>query len=233
MGHAIDLATSLGLSSEGMREDLVERIRNHIATSGNSALRAQIRDDSPDISTRRTTTTTTTVKTPSSTSKSSSPIKKPKKTVTVDDDDDLDNLEDEHPLQEHNVRQFMEHMQGELHQASHLAHQLEDTLHAKVTTGNLAAGRDTVTTTTRFGNRHYADGQDDDQEGDGGRIRRRRESHNDHTGHRPHSRHHRHQPGFAGWCRHIAGKLQHCVYDCKAIMIVSRCARRQCSKVQE
>ncbi|KAF9284336.1 hypothetical protein BGZ68_004773 [Mortierella alpina] len=217
-----DLATSLGLSSTGMREDLVERIRNHVATSGNSALRAQIREDSPDISTRSTT-----VKPSSSTSKSSSLTKKSRIKVTVEDD--LDDLDDEHPLQEHKVRQFMEHMQGELHQASHLAHQLEDTLHAKFTTGNSAAGRDTVTTTTRFGNRHYADGNDD-QDADGGRLHHQRDNRDNHTGHR---QHHRQHAGFAGWCRHIAGKLQHCIYDCKPIMMVSRCARKQCSRVQE
>ncbi|KAF9948447.1 hypothetical protein BGZ72_009643 [Mortierella alpina] len=225
-----DLASSLGLSSTGMREDLVERIRNHVAMSGNSALRAQIRDDSPDNPTRPTA-----VKTSSSTAKSSSlPAKKSRSKVTVDGFDDLDELDDDHPLQEHKVRQFMEHMQGELHQASRLAHQLEDTLQGKFTTGNSAAGRDTVTTTTRFGNRHFGDGNDD-HDGDGAHIRRRRESHDDPTGqgqHR-HHHHHRHHQGFKGWCRHLAGKMQHCVYDCKAIMMVSRCARRQCCKVQD
>ncbi|CAO3566104.1 unnamed protein product [Mortierella alpina] len=220
-----DLATSMGLSSTGMREDLVERIRNHVAISGNSALRAQIRDNSPDIFTRPTT-----VKPSSSTPKSSSPIKKPRRTVTVDDD--MDDLDEEHPLQEHKVRQFMEHMQGELHQACHLAHQLEDTLHAKFTTGNSGIDQDTITTTTRFGNRHYADGQDD-PEGEGGRDHLRRDSHEDHTRHGRHPRHHRHHPGFTGWCRHVAGKLQHCIYDCRPIMMASRCARKQCSKVQE
>ncbi|KAF9968754.1 hypothetical protein BGZ70_008385 [Mortierella alpina] len=146
----------MGLSSTGMREDLVERIRNYVATSGNSTLRAQIRDDSPDISTRPTT-----VRPSSSASNYSSPIKKPRRKVTVDDD--IDDLDEDHPLPEHKVRQFMEHMQGELHQASHLAHQLEDTLQAKFTIGNSGIDQDTVTTTTRFGNRHYADGQDDSE----------------------------------------------------------------------
>ncbi|KAF9568588.1 hypothetical protein EC968_002890 [Mortierella alpina] len=227
MRPSTDLATSLGLPNTGMREDLVERIRNHVATSGNSALRAQIRDDSPDIATRHST-----VKSSTATSKSSSPTKKPRNKVTVDDDLD-DDRDDDHPLQEHKVRQFMEHMEGELHQASQLAHQLKDTLHAKFTTGNSAAGRDSVTTTTRFGNRHYADGNDD-QDSIGERVHRRRDSHDSHADHRQHPRHrHHHHPGFAGWCRHIAGKVQHCVYDCEAIMMVSRCARKQCSKVQE
>ncbi|KAF9132918.1 hypothetical protein BG015_003646, partial [Linnemannia schmuckeri] len=153
------LASSLGLSEDGVREDIVERIKAHIATSNDPTLRALIREDSPD-GTTTTTTTTTYITKDNSTSASgrSSPRKKTTSTVVTKESrsssggarrgsHSLSPTEDEE-LEERQVRGFMEHMQGELHEAKDLAKQLEETLHAKFTTGNSSQGKRTVPTTT-------------------------------------------------------------------------------------
>ncbi|KAG0273660.1 hypothetical protein BGZ95_010545 [Linnemannia exigua] len=156
----VELASNLGLSEDGVREDIVERIKAHIATSNDPSLRALIRDDSPDDTTTTTTTTTYTTN-PNSASASgrSSPRKKTTTVVTKETrtsssskggarrgSHSHSHTEDE--LEEREVRGFMEHMQGELHEARDLAQQLEETLHAKFTTGNSSQGKSTVTTTT-------------------------------------------------------------------------------------
>ncbi|KAF9912252.1 hypothetical protein EC991_000143 [Linnemannia zychae] len=159
-----ELASNLGLSEDGVREDIVERIKAHIATSNDSSLRALIRDDSPD----GTTTTTTTYSTnPNSGSASgrSSPRKSTTTVVTKEtrtssssnggarrSSHSHSHTEDE--LEEREVRGFMDHMQGELHEARDLAKQLEETLHAKFTTGNTSHGKSTVTTTTTTSSSH-------------------------------------------------------------------------------
>ncbi|KAK3832329.1 MAG: hypothetical protein J3R72DRAFT_478278 [Linnemannia gamsii] len=149
-----ELASNLGLSEDGVREDIVERIKAHIATSNDPSLRALIRDDSPDG-----TTTYTTNPNSASASGRSSPRKKTTTVVTKETrtssssnggarrgSHSHSHTEDE--LEERQVRGFMEHMQGELHEARDLAHQLEETLHAKFTTGNSSHGKSTTTTTT-------------------------------------------------------------------------------------
>ncbi|KAF8948674.1 hypothetical protein BGZ47_003320 [Haplosporangium gracile] len=157
-----ELASSLGLSEDGVREDIVERIKAHIATSNDPSLRVLIREDSPDGTTTTTTTTTYTTKDNSaSTSGRLSPRKKTTSTVVTKESrssssssggarrgsHSLSHTEDE-GLEEQQVRGFMEHMQGEFHEAKDLAKQLEETLHAKFTTGNSSHGKSTVTTTT-------------------------------------------------------------------------------------
>ncbi|KAK3834171.1 MAG: hypothetical protein JOS17DRAFT_738294 [Linnemannia elongata] len=150
-----ELASSLGLSEDGVREDIVERIKAHIATSNDPSLRALIRDDSPDTTTTTTTTTYTT--------KDNSGRASPRKKTTVVTKESRSSsagarrgshshshTEDEE-LEEREVRGFMEHMQGELHEAKDLAKQLEDTLHAKFTTGNSSHGKSTLTSSGSSG----------------------------------------------------------------------------------
>ncbi|KAF9133178.1 hypothetical protein BGW39_010391 [Mortierella sp. 14UC] len=154
-----ELASNLGLSEDGVREDIVERIKAHIATSNDPSLRALIRDDSPDATTTTTTTTYSNNTNSGSASGRSSPRKKATTVVTKETrasssshggarrgSHSHSHTEDE--LEEREVRGFMEHMQGELHEARDLAKQLEETLHAKLTTGNTAHGKNTITTTT-------------------------------------------------------------------------------------
>ncbi|KAF9142240.1 hypothetical protein BGX30_003103 [Mortierella sp. GBA39] len=161
-----ELASSLGLSEDGIREDIVERIKAHIATSNDPSLRALIRDDSPDTTTT-TTTTYTTKENSASTSGRASPRKKTTSTVVTKESRSSSSVgarrgshshshtEDEE-LEERQVRGFMEHMQEELHEAKDLAEQLEDTLHAKFTTGNSTHDKSTSTrTTTSGGSRSY------------------------------------------------------------------------------
>ncbi|KAF9097788.1 hypothetical protein BGX23_007884 [Mortierella sp. AD031] len=156
-----ELASSLGLSGDGVREDLVERIKAHIATSNDPSLRALIRDDSPDGTTytnpssvatsgrsspRKKTTTVITKET--RTSSSSNGYRSGSGAGARRGSHSPSHTEDE--LEEREVRGFMEHMQGELHDAKDLAKQLEETLHAKTTTGSGGSNHDksTVTTTT-------------------------------------------------------------------------------------
>ncbi|KAF9278717.1 hypothetical protein BGZ88_000392 [Linnemannia elongata] len=163
-----ELASSLGLSEDGVREDIVERIKAHIATSNDPSLRALIRDDSPDITTTTTTTTYTTKDNSASPSGRVSPRKKTTSTVVTKESRSSSSAgarrgshshshtEDEE-LEEGQVRGFMEHMQGELHEAKDLAKQLEKTLQAKFTTGNSSQGKSTATMTANGGRRGSKD----------------------------------------------------------------------------
>ncbi|KAG0296880.1 hypothetical protein BGZ96_008235 [Linnemannia gamsii] len=141
-----ELASNLGLSEDGVREDIVERIKAHIATSNDPSLRALIREDSPDAGTT-TATTTYTIKDNSASASGRSPPRKKTATVVTKESrssasagggarrrsQSHSHTEDEE-LEERQVRGFMEHMQGELHGAKDLAEQLEETLHAKFAT---------------------------------------------------------------------------------------------------
>ncbi|KAF9188165.1 hypothetical protein BGZ51_000810 [Haplosporangium sp. Z 767] len=125
-----DLAQSLGISDEGIREDLVEKIKYHIATSKDSSLHALIRDDSPDITPPNTTTT----------SARSSPKKNTEATMTATatKTSSISRRNSVSSLKEHDVREFMEHMQDELHDAHKLAKDLENTLRGRHTYGSSA-----------------------------------------------------------------------------------------------
>ncbi|KAF9920410.1 hypothetical protein FBU30_009777 [Linnemannia zychae] len=163
-----ELASSLGLSEDGVREDLVERIKAHIATSNDHSLRALIREDSPDGT--ATTVTIYTINNNNSSSGRSSPRKKTTTGVTKEThtsstsggvtkgtttvrrgSNSLSHTEDE--LEEHEVRKFMDHMHSELSEARDLAKQLEETLHAKFVTNDSSSshGKGTITETKTSG----------------------------------------------------------------------------------
>ncbi|KAF9545527.1 hypothetical protein EC957_010836 [Mortierella hygrophila] len=197
-----DLAASLGLSEDGVREDIVERIRAHIATSNDPSLRALIRDDSPDTTTT-TTTTTTTKENTASTSGRVSPRKKTTSTIVTKESRSSSSVgarrgshshshtEDEE-LEERQVRGFVEHMQEELHEAKDLAEQLEETLHAKFTTGNSSHDKSTSTrTATSGGSRSY----NSTSLNSGGR-----------RGSKDHSSYSRHDSGHASSLQHHEGE---------------------------
>lgn len=147
--------TALNLNSSFIFLSKIKQKRAHIATSNDPSLRALIRDDSPDTTTTTTTTTYTT--------KDNSGRASPRKKTTVVTKESRSSsagarrgshshshTEDEE-LEEREVRGFMEHMQGELHEAKDLAKQLEDTLHAKFTTGNSSHGKSTLTSSGSSG----------------------------------------------------------------------------------
>ncbi|KAG0051777.1 hypothetical protein BGZ83_003303 [Gryganskiella cystojenkinii] len=149
-----EVAQSLGITDDGTREDLVERIKHHVSTSGDASLASLLREDTPDRSgnnSRRSsldgvTTTTTSTKT------------SPRKKITITETTTTKtngggkttttHLHANGGLSENQVSNFMDHMQDELHDAKDLAKELEDTLHKKFSTGNSSRGKSTVTSTT-------------------------------------------------------------------------------------
>ncbi|KAG9066862.1 hypothetical protein KI688_012774 [Linnemannia hyalina] len=211
-----ELASSLGLSEDGVREDIVERIKAHIATSNDPSLRALIRDDSPDTTTT-TTTTYTTKENSASTSGRVSPRKKTTSTVVTKESRSSSSVgarrgshshshtEDEE-LDERQVRGFMEHMQEELHEAKDLAEQLEETLQAKFTTGK--RGSKDHSSYSRHDSGHASSLQHHEGEDSSSHLLRSRRLHHDDDedddeegSHRRHSKHHHghHHHHGRGW----------------------------------
>ncbi|GJJ74412.1 hypothetical protein EMPS_06770 [Entomortierella parvispora] len=222
-----DVAQSLGIADDGTREDLVERIKNHISSSGDSSLSALLREETPDRSagnSRRSSlenvpTTTTSTK--------SSPRKKITITETTTTktsggkSSTTSHSNYSHGLSEHQVSNFIDHMQDELHDAKDLAKQLEETLHAKFTTGNSSSGKGTRssgrmgstskhthslvdshrhTEETEHGTRQHLEhraadfrksSRGGDEQGATGHASRRRGSHSSKHDHDAHESHHR------------------------------------------
>ncbi|KAF9541549.1 hypothetical protein EC957_002985 [Mortierella hygrophila] len=156
-----ELASSLGISSGGVREELVERIRQHVVKHGTSdpSLRDLLREESPRASSRRSTESSRLASLSSAAdgddddssdggvrtrSRRSSP-KKSTMHVTATHNSkfgrgsDSDSAED--PLSEHLVRNFMGDLQTDIHDAKELAISLEHTLHEKLQSGQATIRR--------------------------------------------------------------------------------------------
>ncbi|KAI8595007.1 hypothetical protein EDD21DRAFT_448958 [Dissophora ornata] len=187
-----ELALSLGLSDQGVREDLVERIKSHITHSGDPSLQRLIRssrESSPalvltttpnDIAESRSRSRSSSSSSSSSSNRNINASKNlstentsPNTTPYPSSNKDISDL-----LPEHEVRDFMEHMQDELHDASDLAKELQETLRGG---GNSVSStqRKSVTQASNIEvsmktrNRYGQDTADDDVEDEelGGRHR--------------------------------------------------------------
>lgn len=156
-----ELASSLGLSSEGVREELVERIRQHVVKHGASdpSLRDLFREESPRASGRRSIESSRLASLSSAAddddddssaggvrtrSRRSSP-KKSSMHVTATRmsksgrGSDSESAED--PLSEHQVRNFMGDLQTDIHEVKEFASSLEHTLHEKLQSGQATIRR--------------------------------------------------------------------------------------------
>ncbi|KAF9969981.1 hypothetical protein BGZ73_007436 [Actinomortierella ambigua] len=142
-----DLASSLGLSTEGTKDDLQERIKHHVHQHGTSdpSLQDLVREDSPEAASRRSSISETGSRRSSRrltglSSQDEGSSKSAKRSgKSKAGSDDSDSTED--PLSEHQVRNFMEKMQGDVQEAKHLAHELEETLQNKFQAGKEAIRR--------------------------------------------------------------------------------------------
>ncbi|GJJ67959.1 hypothetical protein EMPS_00305 [Entomortierella parvispora] len=153
-----DIATSLGLSVDGVREDLVDRIKNYVSKHGTDipSLQDLVREtthsresrlaslssanedeDTSDGATSARVTRSSPKKTHASTAAPSRRTRP--ESTSIRSGSDSDSVED--PLSEHRVRDFMEHVQDELHEAKELAHSLEQTLQDKYNSGKQAIRR--------------------------------------------------------------------------------------------
>ncbi|KAG0057829.1 hypothetical protein BGZ83_000016 [Gryganskiella cystojenkinii] len=227
-----DIAANLGLSIEGVREDLVDRIRHHITKHGSKdpSLRELVRELTGRRSTESSrlvslssanededTSDTSTPRVTRSSPKKDSPKKvvSPKKTRTVVEthktsrtESDSESAED--PLSEHRVRDFMEHVHVELGEAKKMAHSLEHTLQDKYQTGKKAIRRASADFTSTVS--HALDdvvgavtgGSNNSDTAQTTSHRRRGSRHEDHRG-GYRSRHHEHEGG-----EHEGGVLGWC-----------------------
>ncbi|KAG0282024.1 hypothetical protein BGZ96_000907 [Linnemannia gamsii] len=155
-----ELASSLGLPSEGVREDLVERIRHHVVKYGanDPSLRDLFREESPRASGRRSTESSRLASLSSAaddeddssdgvvrTRSGRSSPKKSAMNVTATRksksgrSSDSESAED--PLSEHQVRNFMGDLQSDIHEAKELASSLEHALHEKLQSGKATIRR--------------------------------------------------------------------------------------------
>ncbi|KAF8929242.1 hypothetical protein BGZ58_009084 [Dissophora ornata] len=166
---SLQIARNLGLSAEGIREDLADRIKNHVARHGTSdpELRELVREDSPRAGRRSAEISSARLASLSSANEDedtsdsaahtratrSSPRKKAvtnsRGSTATRSESDSESAED--PLSEHQVRHFMENMQADLHEAADLAHNLEHRLQEKYQSGKETlrrASKDLTSTVT-------------------------------------------------------------------------------------
>ncbi|KAG0299952.1 hypothetical protein BGZ98_009616, partial [Dissophora globulifera] len=123
-------------------------------------------------------------------------------------DSDSDSAED--PLSEHQVRNFMENMQSDLHDAAELAHSLEHNLHEKIKSGTDSLRRASVDLTSTVAN--AIDGV---VHRDEARRRHYRHHHHGHEGDEE-----------LGWCRRIYGEIKHRFVNCAGACGFSTCRSR-------
>ncbi|KAF9191010.1 hypothetical protein BGZ51_003420 [Haplosporangium sp. Z 767] len=259
-----ELAASLGLSVEGLNKDLIDRIKNHVAKHGSDdpELRQLLREESPR--TRRSTESAR-LASLSSTNEDgdsseeeltqhrttrSSPKRKSTATATttrISKKTESDSESAEDPLSEHQVHNFMDHMQTDLHGAKEKAQALEHIIQEKYQSGKEAlrrASKDFSYTVT-----HAVD----DVVGTMNNIKEkskglRRESHNahddDNEDRQHHRRHHRRrhshtryhgndEDGEPGWGVRIFEELRHRVANCTGACDFSTCSTRCWQYVQD
>ncbi|KAF9966163.1 hypothetical protein BGZ70_003123 [Mortierella alpina] len=245
-----ELASNLGLSNEGSRESLADRIKLHVAKHGTAdpSLRDLVREDSPRTS-RRSTESARLANLSSANdddtsdsgthtrSMRSSPTKR---RVVARTGTDSDSAED--PLSVQQVRNFMDNMQTDLHQAKEKAQHLEHALHDKFQSGKASlnrASRDLTSSVThavddvvdsvsglgarrsfRRGSRHHDDEDDDDE--DAGRHGRSRHRHHRHHGHEE-----------QGWCSWVVGEVRHRFTDCVGACGFSTCMSRNWERLHD
>ncbi|KAG0351988.1 hypothetical protein BG005_008539 [Podila minutissima] len=136
-----NIALSLGLSDEGVREDLVARIKSHIAKHGtsDSALRELLyEDERHSTESSRLASLSSAAEDDLSDSAAQVRVKRSsprKKTAVSSARTASDSESAEDPLSEHRVQKFMEHVHEDLEGAKDLAHSLEHTLQRKYRSG--------------------------------------------------------------------------------------------------
>ncbi|KAG0281241.1 hypothetical protein BGZ95_005611 [Linnemannia exigua] len=232
-----ELAASLGLSAEGVREDLVERIRQHVLKHGtsDSSLRDLLREDS--ATSRRSTESSRLASLSSANdddddssdggvrtrSRRSSPKKSAMHVTETRKSksgrgSDSDSAED--PLSEHRVRNFMGDLQDDIHDAKELASSLEHTLHDKLQSGKETIRRASKDITSSVV--HALDGVAGIVSGNKDKTARRgsHQSHTDedsdhhHSHHSHHCRHGRHGEEEQGLCGQFCSLFRHSFANC-------------------
>ncbi|KAG0374838.1 hypothetical protein BGX24_009858 [Mortierella sp. AD032] len=230
-----EVAASLGLPAEGVREDLVERIRHHVLKYGASdpSLIDLFREDSPRATGRRSTESSRLASLSSTNdddddssdggvrtrSRRSSPKKSAMHVTETRNSksgrrSDSDSAED--PLSEHQVRNFMGDLQDDIHDAKELASSLEHTLHEKLQSGKETIRRASRDLTSSVVN--ALDGVAGVVSGGKGTVRRgSHQSHTDedsdhhHSHHCHHSRHGEEEQGLCGqFCSSIKHRFANC-----------------------
>ncbi|KAG0025236.1 hypothetical protein BGZ82_010135 [Podila clonocystis] len=118
-----DIALSLGLSDDGVREDLVARIKNYVAKHGTPdfSLRELLHEDGPH-STESSRLASLSSAAEDDLSDSAAQVRGTRKSA-------------EDPLSEHQVQNFIEHVHEDLEGAKDIAHSLERTLQRKYRSG--------------------------------------------------------------------------------------------------
>ncbi|KAI8597287.1 hypothetical protein EDD21DRAFT_385840, partial [Dissophora ornata] len=235
-----EIARNLGLSAEGIREDLADRIKNHVARHGTSdpELRELVREDSPRAGRRSAEISSARLASLSSANEDedtsdsaahtratrSSPRKKAvtnsRGSTATRSESDSESAED--PLSEHQVRHFMENMQADLHEAADLAHNLEHRLQEKYQSGKETlrrASKDLTSTVT-----HAIDEVVGAVSGDEGRPRHRHGRR-----HHGHGNHHEDE----SWYSRMVGGLKHRFADCAGACGFSMCMSRYWQKVHD
>ncbi|KAI7821027.1 hypothetical protein BC939DRAFT_456310 [Gamsiella multidivaricata] len=246
-----DIAQQLGLSTEGVREDLVDRIKSHVAKHGSSdpSLHHLVREDSSRAGHRLASLSSANEDddTSDGTSQSRSTRSSPRKKTALDSRDstasrsgsDSDSTED--PLSEHQVRNFMSHVQDEVHEASDLAHSLEHILQEKYQTSKESlrrASKDLTSSVT-----HTIDGVKDAVNGVGSKQHKskgahrgsRRHNDDEDESHRRRSGHHRHRHhrGVDAWYRCVVEEVKHRFVDCAGACGFSTCMSRNWQRVHD
>ncbi|ORZ20147.1 hypothetical protein BCR41DRAFT_351359 [Lobosporangium transversale] len=140
----IELATKLGLATDGRREDIADRIRDHITKHGSSdpSLHELTHEGNPKANSRRSTESNRLASLSSANDLSDdtsegtqtySRRSSPRKIATTKHDSDSESLED--LLPEYQARDFMGSLHSEVQAAVEKAYSLEHALHDKFQSG--------------------------------------------------------------------------------------------------
>ncbi|KAF9029086.1 hypothetical protein BGZ52_001827 [Haplosporangium bisporale] len=202
-----EIALSLGLSDDGVREDLVTRIRHHVTTHGTSDpdLHELLREDGQhSTESNRLASLSSAAEDDLSDSAAkvrvtrSSPRKKIATSRTsARTASDSESAED--PLSEHQVQNFMEHVHEDLEGAKDLAHLFEHTLQQKYRSGK---------ETLRRASKDFTSSVTEAIDGVVGAVSGSGDGEGHHLRHRHDRGHHRHR-GENSWCGTILSELKY------------------------
>ncbi|KAG0098392.1 hypothetical protein BGZ93_000234 [Podila epicladia] len=234
-----DIAKNLGLTDDGTREDIYDRIKEFVAAHPNdTALREILGEDAgsdgPSANaSRRSSLSTTTI----THSTRSSPTKKTAaetRATRSSGESGRNSSEATHGLKEHQVHGFMNHMQSELHDAKGLAKKLQETLHGKLSSGSSKTGSSSSARrgsqsqhpldqgSSSSGRRSSKDHGDEHNEASSSSLRRRRRRSYEHADGE--------DEGLLGkvreWGQHWAGEVKHRFVECKGSCDFATCATK-------
>ncbi|KAG0368067.1 hypothetical protein BGZ54_002742 [Gamsiella multidivaricata] len=236
---------------KGVRSVMFYPRQSHVAKHGSSdpSLHHLVREDSSRAGHRLASLSSANEDddTSDGTSQSRSTRSSPRKKTALDSRDstasrsgsDSDSTED--PLSEHQVRNFMSHVQDEVHEASDLAHSLEHILQEKYQTSKESlrrASKDLTSSVT-----HTIDGVKDAVNGVGSKQHKskgahrgsRRHNDDEDESHRRRSGHHRHRHhrGVDAWYRCVVEEVKHRFVDCAGACGFSTCMSRNWQRDKE